>query len=492
MFKFLKVLAIYLIIFTQMLDTSIANLALTTISADLYMDVFHSSFIMTSIGTGLVISFSLGNLLKPYLSNDAMLSLGCVMFIFASYFCGNAQGSTEFLIFRFIQGLSSGLAIIVAQSLMLSIMGEERKAFAISLWVSAISLAPVLGPVVGAYITEYLSWRWLFLINVPLMSLSLFILLPAMTIEIKPKPQHQPGKLLTLLCFATCIASLQYTVDFGEFYQWFNSQKIQVSSLVTIFSALMFLLSNGRFPLFDFSIFKVSGYPSAIFVAAIGNGVIFSSLVFLPVWLQGDYGMPMLEAGLIIAVASAIAAVATPLIGKYLPKDLYAPAATLSLLLTAASFAMMSQFTTETSHQYLIISRFVAGLGLAIFTMPLAALSLKNVSAQQMINANAISITLRILSANLFVTIGFIAAVHQSRFIYAQSSANIDRISILNAMEQPISGLFGYQMKLARTEAMGNMFMVSGAIFFVFSMIILPYIIKQYRHKSIQTKVVSA
>ena len=488
MTRVFKVLAIYLIIFTQMLDTSIANLALTTISADLHMDVYHASWIMTAFGTGLVISFSLGNLLKPFLSPDAMLALGCIIFIFASYFCGNSQSSSDFLVYRFIQGLSSGLAIVVSQSMLLGIMGEKRRAFAISLWTSAISLAPVLGPVVGAYITEYLSWRWLFLINVPLMSISLFILLPAMKMTFNRQEQSHKGKLVTFLCFALFIASMQYTVDFGELYQWFDSKAIQLSFTMMIGFAIAFFISNQRHVLFDLKIFKVPGYASAIFVSAGGNGLIFASLVFLPVWLQGDYGMPILEAGLIIAVASAVAAISTPIIGKLLSPSMYAPAAALSLLLTATSFALMSQYSLQSSHQYLIFARFVAGMGLAIFTMPLAALALKNVTKEQMINANSVTITLRILCANLFVTLGFIAAIHQTRYNYAQASSGIDRISILNGIEQSASAIYAFQMKLARTDAMNNMFMVSGGIFFFFALIIIPIVIKQYRNQENSVK----
>src|SRR5256885_6205158 len=122
-----RVLAVYLIIFTQMLDTSVANLALNNIASDLYLDVYYSGWIMTSFGAGLVISFSLGGILAKRYSGDTILAIGSLAFIAASLGCGMSSGAMPFLAFRFLQGLSSGAVIIVAQSRLFQLLGEQQR-----------------------------------------------------------------------------------------------------------------------------------------------------------------------------------------------------------------------------------------------------------------------------------------------------------------------------------------------------------------------------
>ena len=474
----LQSLALYLIIFTQMLDTSVTNLSLTKIASDLKLDVYYASWIMTSFGTGLVISFSLGNLLLKRYSADMVLLIGCTAFTLASLGCGMSSTAEEFLFYRFLQGLSSGMSVVTSQSLLLRIYGPERKAMAVSLWGSAFSLAPVVGPLVGAWITSHFTWHWLFLINIPLISLCVFILLPVLQPE-KNNERIDKKVLLTLILFSVFISSLQYTVDFGEQQGWMGSEIIQATVAIAIAFMFLFTLSNQKTRLFDFSIFKDIRYASATIASCLGNGLIFSSLILLPIWLQKDYEMPMLTAGIVVSVASAVAVIFVPMVGKYLPAKHFTLAAVLSLIFSAMSFGMMSFFTVDTSMETMIWSRLIGGLGLSIFTMPLTMISLQNIPQEKVANANAVSMMLRVVSANLFVGASFYYYLHYKNKFTAEIASNMDATTIAKYQQDFSPEVIGYISKLASTNAMAEIFSIIVMTFVAATVMMLPFLWKR-------------
>lgn len=473
----LKVFAIYTIIFTQMLDTSVANLALTNISSSLYIDVYYSSWIMTSFGTGLVISFSLGNLLGKIYSTDAVLVIGVLVFTAASLGCGISTNAAEFLAWRFLQGLGSGVAVVVSQSHLFRMLGESRRTFAISLWGSAFSLAPVMGPLVGAIVTEHLSWRWLFLINIPLMTVSLLILLPDFSLS-RAAEKTKALPFTTLFTFALLVASTQYVLDFGEQLGWLDSFSIVIATVISVVSLVAFVNANRRNALFDFRVFRDFNYAIATTVSCLGNGLLFASLVFLPLWMQRDYHMPILEAGVIVSVASGVAAILTPLLGKYLPSRWLGFAAIFSLSITAFSFVLMSQFSLDSSSDYMVLSRIIAGLGLATFTLPLTALALKNIPSQNVVNANAIGLMLRVVSANAFVAIGFTAFNHIRQVKELDYLSTPDRLTNLKYYASIPDGVSSYLSHWFSTSAMTSMFWLSALLFAIFAVAVTPVVMR--------------
>lgn len=317
MYKHMQVVAIYVAILTTMLDASIANLILPNIAADLYIDIRFSSWIVTSFGVGMVVAFALSTLLNDYFTTDGSLLLGCTVFMLSSIGCAYSDHINTLLAFRFIQGISSGLILVVSLVTFYHIIGEEKRAFAQSLWGSAITMAPVIGPLCGAVITEVLNWRWLFLVNIPMMTFSVLILLPGFDLR-RFKGVHKLNKLWVIVPFSIGVMCIQFVLDFGDVRGWFEDALIQYVTIAAAFSALVFYVVNQRFVLFDFSVFKDTHYAVFTTILCIGNGLIMTSLVMLPLYLRTDYGMPVLIAGMVVSVASGVSAVFSPMVGKYL------------------------------------------------------------------------------------------------------------------------------------------------------------------------------
>jgi len=462
------VLSVYIVLFTQMLDSSIANLSLIHISSDLHMDVFHASWIMTFYGAGLVVAFPFAPYFAKHMSSDSVFLWGGVVFIVSSVGCAFAGSSELFLLFRFIQGFSAGLGAVVCQGLMIRVMGEKNKTFTIALITSAISLAPVFGPFLGGLINEFLDWRWLFLVNVPLMSLSLFFLLDTLQLDAPEKMPSKPGYLVALFSFALFILCSQYVFDFGREKGWFNSLEIQTACVLCALFFVIFVHFN-RQPgcsVFDLTLLRSKDYMITTVILGLGNGVIFSSLVLLPLWLQIDYGMPLLQAGGIVAVASAVAAVLAPVVGKKVDAKAYPALSLLSLSLTGYSFYMMSQFTLDTSQFEIVITRLVAGLGLATFTAPLLSLSLAKVGMDKMNEANSLSLSFRLVASNIGVAVAFSYWQYEHIRLKEQVIADMDKFSYQGVSENKLHWMNTMFEKVTHSMALTNILHLYAIIFF--------------------------
>lgn len=469
-------LALYLIVFTQMLDTSVANLALSNIASDLMMDVYHASWIVTSFGTGVVIAFPLGAIWSKRTSSDLVLSVGCLVFALASLGCGLTDDATLFILMRLLQGLGSGVAVIAAFPTMIAVLGAGSATFAIALVTSAISLAPVSGPIIGAWITAHFGWHMLFLMNVPLTTVAMFLLLPALVFPRPAAPERIAPRLATLVLFALTVALLQYALDFGEQLDWFRSPVITgVLIAAAVAGAAFFRLNAMRgWQIFNLAALRNPTYASTTLVLVIGNGMIFASLVFLPLWFRLDRHMPMLEAGVVVSLGSGVSALATPFIGKYFPREHFPAAALASLLLTSISFFMMSRFTVDTPMSYLVATRLVAGCGMAIFSTPLITMSLSRLAKEEVVDGNTLSIVLRVMVSNVMVAVSFAQYRHLSDIAQAHFTANADRISFiaLRELSAPASGMLA---SLFHTSALSTIFLAVGVFFGVSLLALLPF-----------------
>jgi DHA2 family multidrug resistance protein len=466
--------AVYLMVFTQMLDTSVANLALPRIATDLHMDLFQASLVTTTFGTGLVVAFSLGTLLSRRISPDLVLTLGCITFLASSYGCGSAVRADVFLACRLFQGLGSGMAAVVAQGLLLRTLGEANRGLAIALWTSAVSLAPLCGPIVGAYVTDFYSWRWLFLLNVPLLATAWLLL--ARTLDFSPPAERERGyrPLGTLAAFAAAVVCMQYVLDFGQSYGWLADPRIRAGAAGAVLAAGLFLVLNDRAgaSIFDLRIFRDRTFAAALPVLCLGNGILFTSILLFGIWLQVDYGLPLAKCGLILAVASGISGLASPFVGKFLPPRMHPAAALVSLVASGLSFWMMAQFTLDTSRQALVMSRVVAGIGLAVFTVPLTSIALSTIAAEKVVNAYAVIMTLRILSSNFFVAAGFVLL---ERSVWARRDAVLaawDRGSALKADPAVAATMQAYLDGRVSTDAFTGL-AFHGAWFFAAAVVLL-------------------
>lgn len=235
---------------------------------------------------------------------------------------------------------------------------------------------------------------------------------------------------------------------------------------------------NQRFVLFDFSVFKDTHYAVFTTILCIGNGLIMTSLVMLPLYLRTDYGMPVLIAGMVVSVASGVSAVFSPMVGKYVSPRYFGFCAVLSMLFSAISFYQMSLFSSGTSMETIIISRIFAGMGIVCFSLPFTVLSLKNLEIEQIVNASSISLMFRTFLANTFIAIAFITSGHMRHLQEIEFTSNIDRHTLIKwGGDMPTQAAI-YLSKSFSNSAVSFVFGITALMFFICMLVTAFYVVR--------------
>lgn len=415
------VVCVYICIFTQMLDSSIVNLALVIISGDLGLDVYHSVWIVTSFLVGLSGSFALFNLVAKTFDESQLFLNAIFWFVIASLACAVAQETNILLLARFFQGLTSGAILLLSQSILIRAFSDKHRALAIAIWGSALSLAPIFGPMIGGYITLNWGWRYLFYINIPLLGCSYLLLSQVLQPNLKVKTGVSVKAWFTVISTLVFMISFQVTIEQGERLHWFHSETIIIlSSLAMISLFVFFHLNQGVGEVLNLKVLKQKKFTTSIVILTIGHALNFSSLIVLPFWLQFSYQMPLLWTGVVVAINGIVTFIMTPIFAKVKSAFNLRLLASASLVLLALAFAMMSNFNPGTSLLFIISSRVVLGIGLSIFYTPLTVISYEGMEKTEITNANSIALIIRMVFTSMVVALAYIFLKNLNIEYYAE------------------------------------------------------------------------
>lgn len=391
--------------FIQILDSSIANVAVPYIAGNLSVSADQGTWVITSFSASNAVVLPLTGWLSDYFGRVKLFVVSVLLFSLTSFLCGFSTSLEMLVFFRVLQGAVAGSLIPLSQSLILINTEPEKQGSALGFWVMIVIVAPVIGPILGGYITEEYSWPWIFYINVPIGLFSAaitWIMLKDYESEIQRKPIDWVG--LFLLTMA--VASIQIMLDNGQDLDWFRSNTIVALTVVSIISLAYFIVWNAKtlYPIVDFSFFQDRNFVVGTIVVTVGYLLFFGSTVVLPLWLQTQQGYTAYWAGVAVAPIGLLPVVFSGLVGKYMYKvDLRALAA-LSFLCFSGSFFLQTQLTTSSSLYEIMIIRFIQGTGLCIFFIPLVQISLSNIPAKKYASASGVFNFIRILVGSGFGT----------------------------------------------------------------------------------------
>ena len=295
--------------FMQVLDTSIANVSIPTISGDLGVSSDQGTWIITAFAVANGVSVPLTGWLMQRFGVVRTFVLSVLLFTLASFLCGLAWSLPSLIVFRVLQGAVSGPMIPGSQALLISVFGEAKRATALTLWSLTTLIAPIAGPVLGGYISDNYAWSWIFLINVPVGLLCAFICwrnLRARETPTKRLPIDQVGIGLLVVW----IGALQIMLDQGKDLDWFNSSAIITLFVVSAITFVAWVIWNltEQHPVVDLTLLKSRSFSLGTLIFCLGYAVMFGNLVLIPLWQQGFFGYTATWAGL-AAAPSGITAV---------------------------------------------------------------------------------------------------------------------------------------------------------------------------------------
>ena len=258
-------IALSLATFMQMLDSTISNVAIPTISGFLGASTDEGTWVITSFGVANALAIPVTGRLAQRIGELRLFLLSVTFFSLSSLMCSLSTNLDVLIFFRVVQGLMAGPLIPLSQSLLLRNYPPEKRTFALALWSMTVIIAPICGPILGGYICDNFSWGWIFLINVPMGIIVLTLcltLLKGRETETSPVKMNLPG--LTLLVLG--VGGLQIMLDKGRDLDWFNSSTIIILTVVSVISLISLVIweSTSENPILDLSLFKSRNFTIGI------------------------------------------------------------------------------------------------------------------------------------------------------------------------------------------------------------------------------------
>jgi MFS transporter, DHA2 family, multidrug resistance protein len=367
----------------QALDTTIANVALPYIQGSVSASQDQIAWVLTSyIAAAAIMTPPTGYLAGRF--GVKPLFLICVAgFTVASMLCGMAQSLVEIVLFRILQGMFGAALVPLSQSVLLGIYPPERQGFAMALFGVGVMAGPVLGPVLGGWLTENYSWRYVFYINLPigvLAFLGMLVFLPA--------SGRTSAAKLDWFGFATlslAIGALQVLLDRGEQLDWFGSGEIWIEAIIAASAFYLFLVHTftADAPFVRPALFRDRNFAAGtLFIAIIGL-TYYASMALQPPYLQGLMNYPVVTAGLVMGPRGIGTMAAMMLVGRLVGRFDTRLMLAVGLGLTAWSFYAMTGWTPDVSQTEIIIVGVVQGAGLGFLFVPLSSATLATLPPDQ-------------------------------------------------------------------------------------------------------------
>ncbi len=366
----------------QALDTTIANVALPYMQGSVSASQDEIGWVLTSyIVAAAIMTPTTGYLAGRFgLKRLFLVSVGG--FTVASMLCGMAQTLTEIVLFRTLQGLFGAALVPLSQTVLLNINPRERQGSAIALWGVAVMAGPVLGPVLGGWLTANYSWRYVFYINLPIGILCLL----GMSAFLSETARNATAKLdwFGFGTLSLTLGALQIMIDRGEELDWFGSGEICIEAIVAASAFYLFLVHTftAKEPFVRPSLFRDRNFTAGMLFVAIVGLTYYASLALQPPFLQDLMNYPVVTAGFVMGPRGIGTMGAMLVVGR-----LIGPVDTRLLLsfglgLTAWSFYAMTGWTQDISQLTIISIGMIQGIGLGFLFVPLSVVTLSTLSPE--------------------------------------------------------------------------------------------------------------
>ncbi len=392
--------------FMQVLDTTIANVSLPTISGNLGVSSDQSTWVITAFAVSNAIALPLTGWLSRRFGEVKLFVTATLLFTLASLLCGIAQSMGMLVGFRALQGFVAGPMYPITQALLIAIFPPNKRTQALALLATVTVVAPIAGPILGGWITDNYSWPWIFFINVPIGIFASTVVWQQM--RHKPAQTERPKMdYVGLVTLVIGVGALQIVLDKGNDEDWFASSFIVWTSVISAIAIAVFIIweLTDRDPIVNLRLFKHRNFAAGTLALMLAYGAFFSTSLLVPLWLQTQLHYTAVWAGLASAPIGVLPVILTPFVGKYANRfDLRFLAAFAFGCLMLTSF-MRSGFTTQVDYASVAFVQLIQGLGVAFFFMPVLTILLSDLKQHEIPGGSGLATFLRTLMGSFSASI---------------------------------------------------------------------------------------
>ncbi len=356
----------------QVLDTTIANVAIPHMQAALGATPDEISWVLTSYIVASAVAMPITGWLADRIGSRRLFILSTAGFVVASMLCGMAQNITQMVLFRALQGAAGAFISPLSQAAMLDTNRPSRQPQMMAVWGMGIMIGPILGPIIGGWLTDNWNWRWVFYVNVPLGIVALAILIAELPSREVIKRRFD---LFGFSMIAIAITALQLLLDRGNHLDWFESLEIWIYFIAIVsavwIGAIHFKTSSQQ-TLFSGAIFANRNFIVAMLFMVVMGIVMFASMALLPSMLQRLLGYSVMGTGWAMMPRGVGTLLAMQCSGLLLRRGVDARLIVVSgFLLAGLSFWQMSGWSLEVDKFHIVASGFVQGCGIGLLFIPI-------------------------------------------------------------------------------------------------------------------------
>ncbi len=469
--RVLGTLSLSLATFMNVLDSSIANVSIPAIAGNLGVSPAQGTWVITSFAVANAISMPLTGWLTRRFGAVRLFTASILLFTIASWLCGLAPSIEALIFFRVLQGLVAGPMIPLSQTLLLASYPRALAGMAMALWGMTVLVAPVVGPLMGGWITDHIAWPWIFYINIPVGVLAAAVTWSIFQERETPRARV-PLDRIGLALLVLWVGSMQIMIDKGKELDWFGSPEIVVLALLAGIGFVFFLVweLGAATPIVDLRLFGQRNFLMGTVSLSLAYGLVFGNIVLLPLWLQQYMGYTATWAGLAMAPVGLLAIVLSPWVGKNIGRIDPRWMATTAFLGFAAVLWMRAGFDTQADFGTILLPTLLQGAAMAFFFIPLQSIAFAGLPPQRMPAATGLSNFVRItagaVGTSVFTTlwesraalhhanlsehislmnpasVQALAGMEQAGYSHAQALANIDRMITQQAFTMAATDLF--------------------------------------------------
>jgi DHA2 family multidrug resistance protein len=374
----------------SILDTTVVNVAMPHMQGSLSASRDQITWVVTSYIVSTAVMTPISGWLAARVGLKALILSAVACFTVTSMLCGIAGDMQQMVIFRALQGFAGAPIAPICQAVLLKINPPERYGRAMALFMMGNVLAPVLGPILGAWLTESLSWRWCFFINLPAGIGSIVLL---WTFLPREAPVARAFDFLGFGTLALGIAALQLMLDRGPSLDWFGSREICAEAALAAGSFWMFISHTltARRPLFDARVARDRNFVSTTILSFFLNMPLYAGITLLPLMMQGLLGYPVMISGLVSVPRGALMLVTLMVIGRLDAIVDRRLLMAVGLLFCVLGFWRMTGFSLSMSTQSIVWAGVLQGIGQGIIFVPASTLAFATLNPAVLPEAAAIA-----------------------------------------------------------------------------------------------------
>jgi DHA2 family multidrug resistance protein len=419
----------------QALDTTIANVALPYMQGTLSASQDQINWVLTSYIVAAAIMTAPVGWIANRFGRKRVFILCSGGFTIASVLCGLAQDINQMVLFRLLQGVFGAALVPLSQAVMLDSYALHERAKAMSIWGMGVMMGPIMGPSLGAWLTETYSWHWVFFVNLPFGIFTVLGLLVFM--DETRKDRGLRFDWFGFAALAVGIGALQIALDRGEQLGWMESNEIIAEFIISIvgfyyFFAHSFTTSQ---PFIQFAIFKDKNFVGGCVFMAVMGLVLFSTMALSSPYLQNVIGYPIITAGLLLATRGCGTFVAMMLVGRMMR---YIEARTLiisGLSITCLSLFYMTQWTDQTGVTEIVTISVAQGFGFGLVFVPLSTVAFLTLPNHLRTDGTAMLTLMRNVASSIGISLVIAQLTEGSRRVYAVLSQHVNPFN--HAMQMP-------------------------------------------------------